>query len=80
MPFIVATYVHASSQGQRTHSARTNIGPCPADIGDPVDMEENYTDATVKFYNVIETFYHGGRRNPYIYYCVSYNICWVMDS
>ena len=23
MPFIVATYVHASSQGQRTHSART---------------------------------------------------------
>jgi hypothetical protein len=25
MPFIVATYVYASSQGQRTHSARTNI-------------------------------------------------------
>ena len=24
MPFIVATYVYASSQGQRTHSARTN--------------------------------------------------------
>jgi hypothetical protein len=23
MPFIVATYVYASSQGQRTHSART---------------------------------------------------------
>ena len=25
MPFIVATYVYASSQGQRTHSARTNM-------------------------------------------------------
>jgi hypothetical protein len=25
MPFIVATYVYASSQGQRTHSAGTNI-------------------------------------------------------
>ena len=25
MPFIVATYVYGSSQGQRTHSARTNI-------------------------------------------------------
>ena len=24
MPFIVATYVYASSQGQRTHSTRTN--------------------------------------------------------
>jgi hypothetical protein len=24
MPFIVATYIYASSQGQRTHSARTN--------------------------------------------------------
>ena len=24
MPFIVATYVYDSSQGQRTHSARTN--------------------------------------------------------
>ena len=24
MPFIMATYVYASSQGQRTHSARTN--------------------------------------------------------
>ena len=23
MPFIVATYIYASSQGQRTHSART---------------------------------------------------------
>ena len=27
MPFIVATYVYASSQGQRTHSARTKILP-----------------------------------------------------
>ena len=25
MPFIVANYVYASSQGQRTHSARTKI-------------------------------------------------------
>ena len=25
MPFIVATYVYASSQGQRTHSAQTKI-------------------------------------------------------
>jgi hypothetical protein len=25
MPFIVATYIYASSQGQRTHSARTNV-------------------------------------------------------
>ena len=25
MPFVVATYVYASSQGQRTHSARTNV-------------------------------------------------------
>jgi hypothetical protein len=25
MPFIVANYVYASSQGQRTHSARTNV-------------------------------------------------------
>jgi hypothetical protein len=25
MPFIVATYVYASSQGQRTHTARTNV-------------------------------------------------------
>ena len=24
MPFVVANYVYASSQGQRTHSARTN--------------------------------------------------------
>ena len=26
MPFIVATYVYASCQGQRTHSARTKKG------------------------------------------------------
>jgi hypothetical protein len=25
MPFILATYVYASSQGQRTHSAWTNV-------------------------------------------------------
>ena len=25
MPFIVATYVYTSSQGQRTHSAQTKI-------------------------------------------------------
>ena len=28
MPFIVANYVYASSQGQRTHSARTNYTIC----------------------------------------------------
>ena len=28
IPKIVATYVYASSQGQRTHSARTNM-KCP---------------------------------------------------
>jgi hypothetical protein len=28
MPFKVATYVYASSQGQRTHSARTNLNYC----------------------------------------------------
>jgi hypothetical protein len=28
MPFIVATYVSASSQGQCTHSARTKISEC----------------------------------------------------
>ena len=29
MPFIVATYVYASSQGQRNHSARTKISLNP---------------------------------------------------
>jgi hypothetical protein len=33
MPFIVATYVYASSQGQRTHSARTNKISASADGG-----------------------------------------------
>ena len=33
MPFIVATYVYASSQGQRTHSARTNSGTGVAELG-----------------------------------------------
>ena len=28
MPFVVATYVYASSQGQRTHSARTKGVAC----------------------------------------------------
>ena len=32
MPFIVATYVYASSQGQRTHSARTNINHIPVPL------------------------------------------------
>ena len=31
MPFVVATYVYASSQGQRTHSARTKIY-CPETV------------------------------------------------
>merc|ERR1712038_767170 len=29
-----------------------NRGPCPTDSGDPVDMETNYPDATVSYYNV----------------------------
>ena len=29
MPFIVATYVYSSRQGQRTHSARTNMRKVP---------------------------------------------------
>ena len=29
-----------------------NRGPCPTDSGDPVDMESNYPDATVNYYNV----------------------------
>ena len=32
IPFIVATYVYASSQGQRTHSARTNVVPGVDDV------------------------------------------------
>ena len=32
MPFIVATYVYASSQGQRTHSSRTNVISCLRDF------------------------------------------------
>jgi len=27
-------------------------GPCPTDSGDPADMESNYPDATVKYFNV----------------------------
>jgi hypothetical protein len=35
MPFIVATYVYASSQGQRMHSARTNLHTLfPVDLGE----------------------------------------------
>jgi hypothetical protein len=34
MPFIVATYVYASSQGQRTHSARTNNNELMGSIDD----------------------------------------------
>ena len=33
MPFIVAPYVYASSQGQRTHSARTKINKHPQFYG-----------------------------------------------
>ena len=29
-----------------------NRGPCPTDSGDPVDMESNYPDATVNYFNV----------------------------
>jgi hypothetical protein len=56
-----------------------NRGPCPEDSGDPVDMEENYPDATVKYYNVkfgtIGSTYHGGRKNLNCDYFFIYNIC-----
>ena len=39
MPFIVATYVYASTQGQRTHSARTKNDGCIK------VTEQNYADA-----------------------------------
>ena len=45
-----------------------NRGPCPTDSGDPVDMEENYPDATVKYFNVkfgtIGSTYPGGNGKP----------------
>ena len=41
MPFIVATYVYASSQGQHTHSARTKISHHI--IGDIFNLENYHT-------------------------------------
>ena len=45
-----------------------NRGPCPEDSGDPVDMENNYPDATVKYYNVkfgtLDSTYPGGNHSP----------------
>ena len=35
MPSTMATYVYASSQGQRTHSARTKSNRYPSDITMP---------------------------------------------
>ena len=43
MPFIVATYVYASSQGQRTHSARTNSQIFTPHICTPI-LGEKYPD------------------------------------
>ena len=41
-----------------------NRGPCPEDSGTPEDMESNYPDATVKYFNVkfgdIGSTYPGG--------------------
>jgi len=45
-----------------------NRGPCPEDSGEPSDMESNYPDATVKYYNVkfgdIGSTYPGGDATP----------------
>ena len=40
MPFVVATYVYASSQGQRTHSVRTNFGHSCLGLGMVVGDQE----------------------------------------
>ena len=44
IPKIVATFVYASSQGQRTHSARTNIAATatkePDVVVEPVEIKE----------------------------------------
>ena len=44
-----------------------NRGTCPTVSGDPVDMEENYPDATVKYFNVkfgtIGSTYQGEMAN-----------------
>merc|ERR1712002_546854 len=45
-----------------------NRGPCPEDSGTPEDMESNYPDATVKYYNVkfgdIGSTFPGGDATP----------------
>merc|ERR1712055_1273216 len=45
-----------------------NRGPCPEDSGTPEDMESNYPDATVKYFNVkfgdIGSTYPGGDATP----------------
>ena len=43
MPFIVATYVYASSQGQHTHSARTNCTFVPTLVYSRLGLSVNYT-------------------------------------
>ena len=53
MPFIVATYVYARSQGQRTHSARTKIeASCVKEgnylawyNGEPIEHANNITQS-----------------------------------
>lgn len=45
-----------------------NRGPCSEDTGDPVDMESNYPDASVKYFNIkygsIGSTYPGGDATP----------------
>ena len=44
MPFVVATYVYASSQGQRAHSARTKMvdDPAGAYLDDIINDQNKY--------------------------------------
>ena len=70
MSFIVATYVSASSQGQRTHSARTKIHGafCVASYnalvkhlhyfrGKTSKLEENYIYGTIEQQEIIANIY-----------------------
>jgi hypothetical protein len=45
IPKIVATFVYASSQGQRTHSAQTNIQTIPIqNLSKPIKVEPHLTN------------------------------------
>ena len=55
MPFIVATYVYASSQGQRTHSARTNTNQS----NDHVDHKQCECNPIIETsHNMVQTVLH----------------------